>query len=100
MSSVNYGEPTPGYSNAAPSEARIQGEKHAQNSLVFGIVGLFVLGVVLGPLALVQAKKAEELHVSATAGKVLGWVDTICGALAILGFIIVIVLAAIGSSVS
>lgn len=98
MSSVNYGESAPGYGNAAASETRLRGEKHAQTSLILGIVGLFVLGIVLGPLALVQAKKAEEMHVAATAGKVLGWVDTICGALGIIVFILVVVLGVAGSA--
>lgn len=58
----------PGYGNAA------QGQKHRTTAVVLGIVGLFVLGIVLGPLALWQAGKAERLGVKATAGKVLGWI--------------------------
>ncbi|GGG58358.1 hypothetical protein GCM10011374_21490 [Kocuria dechangensis] len=51
-----------------------QGQKHKTTSIVLGVVGLFILGIVLGPLALWQAGKAERLGVKATAGKVLGWI--------------------------
>jgi hypothetical protein len=61
----------------------LEGSKAAQTSLIFGIVGLFVLGIVFGPLAILQAKKAERLNTPATAGKVLGWISTIWGVLSI-----------------
>jgi uncharacterized Tic20 family protein len=54
-----------------------EGSKAAQLSLIFGIVGLFVLGLLFGPLAILQAKKAERHNTPATAGKVLGWISTI-----------------------
>lgn len=44
-----------------------------------GVIGLVVLGIVFGPLALVQAHKAEVLGVKATAGKVLGWISVTLG---------------------
>ncbi|MFJ3958852.1 hypothetical protein [Arthrobacter sp. NPDC090010] len=65
--------------------AYLQGVNHRSQAALFGVIGLFVLGVVFGPLALVQANRAEALGVAATAGKVLGW---ICVALAILGVIV------------
>lgn len=54
-------------------------DKAAQMSLIFGIVGLFIAGIIFGPLAIWQASKAEKLNKSATPGKVLGWIDTILG---------------------
>ena len=74
------GASTPGQQNGAPMTAQVQrdymqGMSHRSNSAIFGVIGLFVLGVVFGPLALVQANKAEALGVKATAGKVLGWIS-------------------------
>lgn len=56
-----------------------EGEKAGRVSLILGIVGLFVLGIVLGPLAIMQSRKAERLGHKATAGMVLGWIATIGG---------------------
>lgn len=52
----------------------MQGMKHARLAAVFGVIGIFSLGVVFGPLAIMQAKKAEAFGVAAQDGKVLGWV--------------------------
>lgn len=60
--------------SAVPLEAYVQGLGHRSAATIFGVVGIFVLGIVFGPLALVQASKAEALGVQATAGKVLGWI--------------------------
>ncbi len=65
----------------------LEGAKAAQTSLVFGIVGLFALGIVFGPLAILQARKAERLNTNATAGKVLGWISAIWG---VLGLVLLI----------
>lgn len=64
-----------------------EGLKASSLSLVFGVIGLFVFGLLFGILALVQAKKSHELGVPATAGTVLGWIDVIVGGF---GFIVVI----------
>lgn len=48
------------------------GRKLKETSLIFGIVGFFVLGFVFGPLAIMNAKKAEAMGHDATAGRVLG----------------------------
>lgn len=53
-------------------------------SLVLGIVGLFLLGIILGPLAIMQANKAERLGERATAGKVLGYICTIFGVIGLI----------------
>lgn len=69
---------------AQPTEAK----KAKRDALLFGIVGLFFLGIVCGPLAIAQAKKAEKLGERATAGKILGWIDLVFGAIAIVGLIL------------
>lgn len=54
-----------------------EGQSNATTSLVLGIIGLFAFGIILGPLAIYFAGKAERNGVQATAGKVLGWIVTI-----------------------
>ncbi|MEG9248218.1 hypothetical protein V6S67_08985 [Arthrobacter sp. Soc17.1.1.1] len=61
-------------------------------SLVLGIVGIFFLGIVLGPLAIMQANKAERLGERSSAGRVLGWIATILGVAALVFGILRIVL--------
>ena len=79
----------------APTARTLEGEKAAQLSIVLGIVGFFVAGLILGPLAIWQAGKAERLGVPATAGKVLGWILTILyGGLLLLGILLMILLFA------
>ncbi|MHA7154824.1 hypothetical protein [Arthrobacter sp. TMN-50] len=68
------------------SQGAMQGQKHAQMSLVFGIIGLFFFGIVFGPLAIIQAGKAEKYNQASTIGKVLGWISTIWALLLIVGF--------------
>lgn len=79
-------QPQQGWNNA--SAEIMQGQKHAQMSLVFGIIGLFFAGIVFGPLAIVQANKAERMLQAASAGKVLGWISTIFGILGVIGFVL------------
>jgi hypothetical protein len=84
------------YQSYQPSYAALEGEKAAQLSLILGLVGLFVAGFVLGPLAIWQATKAERLGVPATAGKILGWIVTVLYALAILATIVVVIIVVAG----
>ena len=73
------------------AQGAVQGEdpaKAAQLSLVFGILSLFLIGIVFGPLAIWQAGKAERAGADATAGKVLGWIGTVVG---VLGLALVVV---------
>ena len=65
-----------------------KGQSHASTSLVCGIIGLFLFGLVLGPIAIAQAGKAEALGVKATGGKVLGWIDLIFGILGVRFFLV------------
>lgn len=81
----------PGYGQP-PHPMVMQGMNHKSNATVLGVIGLFILGIVLGPLAISQANKAQSMGVPATTGKVLGWIDLIFGILGLLWF-----LAAIGT---
>ena len=81
------------------SPQQVEAEKASQVSLICGILGLFFLGIILGPIAIVQANKAEKLGKAATAGKVLGWIDTIFGVIAIIVFFMMIAgIFAVGSA--
>ncbi len=64
-----------------PEEDLILGNKFRKNSIVFGVIGLFVFGVVFGVMAFATARKAEAYGVEATAGKVLGIVGFVLGLL-------------------
>ncbi|WP_193311384.1 hypothetical protein [Georgenia satyanarayanai] len=65
--------------HTAYSPEKMLGDKAAQTSLIFGVIGLFFAGIVFGPLAIWQAAKAERMNKSATAGKVLGWLALVWG---------------------
>lgn len=69
------------------SPEQMRGQQLAQTSMILGIISLFVAGIILGPIAIVKAKRAEELHAAATVGKVTGWIGTILGVLWIIGLI-------------
>lgn len=75
-----------------PPYRSLEGEKAAQLSLILGVVGLLVVGIVLGPFAIWQAKKAERLGVPATAGKVLGWITVVFYGVTALLFMILMIL--------
>ncbi|WBL19062.1 DUF4190 domain-containing protein [Citricoccus sp. NR2] len=68
-----------------------EGQSAATTSLVLGIIGLFAFGIILGPLAIFFAGKAERNGVPATAGKVIGWIVTILWALGVVFIILSIV---------
>lgn len=52
----------------------MEGVQHARDSVLFGVLGILTLGIVFGPLALSQAKKAELYGIDAKTGRVLGWI--------------------------
>lgn len=57
-----------------------EAQSAATAALILGIVGLFTLPIILGPLALWQASKARRLGHEGGAGWVLGWICTLWGA--------------------
>ncbi|MEZ2388369.1 hypothetical protein AB6813_02255 [bacterium RCC_150] len=95
MSTSPYQPQAPQYNiQQNNSLEHFQGTKFKEKATIFAVIGFFVLGVVFGPLAIINANKAEKLHHSATFGKVLGWFDTIAGALAIVLFVVFMIAAA------
>lgn len=90
----------PNYPNVQQNNSLefFHGSKFKEKSVIYGVIGLFFLGIVFGPLAISNANKAEALHHSATLGKVLGWIDTLAGAFWLIIFVLFVVSAASGSS--
>lgn len=76
----NYNQP---YGQVAVNP---EGQKHAQNAMIFGILSIVIagLGVVFGPLALSQVRKAESYGAEATVGRVTGWIGLVLGILSLL----------------
>lgn len=81
----------PNYPNVQQNNSleHFQGSKFKEKATIFGVIGFFILGIVFGPLAISNARKAEALHHSATLGKILGWIDTIAGIIWLLIFILI-----------
>ncbi len=52
----------------------MEGMRHARLATVFGILAIFSLGALFGPLAIARSKKAEAFGVPAPEGRVLGWI--------------------------
>lgn len=76
-----YHSPTPGTDelHRLSYEREQRGQQHANTAIVLGLIGLFTLPVILGPLAIWQASKARSLGSQATGGMVLGWIALIWG---------------------
>lgn len=76
-----YYSPTPGSDelHRLSFEREQRAQQHATTAVVLGIIGLFTLPVILGPLAIWQASKARSLGHQATAGLVLGWIALLWG---------------------
>jgi hypothetical protein len=55
------------------------GRRFRRNSIIFGVIGLFMFGLAFGAMAFMTARKAEDQGVKATAGKVLGVLGFIGG---------------------
>lgn len=54
-----------------------EGKRIARTSLILGIVSIFFVGIIIGPIAIIMANKAESYKVPATGGKVTGWIGSI-----------------------
>ena len=84
-----------------PSPLQYQGQQMAQTSMILGIISLFALGIILGPLAISKANKAErEFNTPATVGKVTGWIGTILALVTIIGIVLyaILVIGLVASS--
>lgn len=55
----------------------LEGAAYKSKATTFAIIGIFVLGFVFGPLAILNAGRAEAMNVPATFGKVAGWIVTV-----------------------
>jgi hypothetical protein len=64
----------------------MDGMQHARDAMLFGVLSIFTIGVLFGPLALIEARRAEQFGIPARAGKVLGWIGIGLFALWILVF--------------
>ncbi len=51
---------TQGYPAYGYNPQQAEGAQLAQTSMILGIISLFVVGIILGPIAIVKAKKAER----------------------------------------
>jgi hypothetical protein len=81
MSYGNYG----GYPQApAGRVSNGEGPKLAKQSWIYGLVGFFIFGIILGPIAIHKARQAKALGSDATLGLVLGIIDTVFAAIFIL----------------
>lgn len=66
------------YADGSPGkEPSWDGHEAARLSLIFAVVGIFFAGILFGPLAIWQARRAEQAGTPTTAGKVIGWVVTV-----------------------
>ena len=85
----------PPYGSQGGQIAQYQATKDAQTSWILGLVGLFVtMGIILGPIAIHYANKAERGGAKATLGRVLGWLCIIEFVFAVLAIIAFFMLAA------
>ena len=87
-----YGAPVAPAAPMQYSQQSVDADKAVTLSLVFGILGVVLMPIIFGPLALWQSGKAERLGKPATAGKVLGWIGTILGILGVIALILFVVL--------
>lgn len=60
------------YHKKGPSPKTQEGERLAQEALIYGVVGIFTFGLLLGPWAIVKAVKAKRCRVNATPGFIAG----------------------------
>lgn len=92
-----YQQGYPGY----PTQAQFEGSQLAQASMVLGILSIFILNIILGPIAIAKANRAERVfNTAATAGKVTGWIGTIIGLFWVLGFVGTILMAILAPEMS
>ncbi len=63
-----------------------QGRRYRRNSIIIGVIGLFLFGIAAGVVAFIMARRAEAAGVKATAGKVLGVLDVVGGIIVLVIF--------------
>lgn len=60
------------YHKKGTSPKTQEGERLAQDALVYGVVGIFTFGLLFGPWAIAKAIKAKKCRVNATPGFIAG----------------------------
>lgn len=78
MTDNNFNNPMPQYDQQPPKNGA---DGKAIASLICGIIGLFVLGIILGIVAVVLANQSIKTNGpsgAAKAGKVLGIIAIVC----------------------
>jgi hypothetical protein len=65
----------------------LEGEAFKSKATMFALIGIFFFGVVFGPLAIVNAGRAEALGVRATFGKVVGWLVAVLHGLSLFFYV-------------
>lgn len=73
-----------------------QWQRAHDNALVLGVLAVCtgLLGLVLGPIALVQANRARTMGPDAGAARVTAWIGICLGALALLAVLLYVMLFA------
>jgi hypothetical protein len=70
---MNYGPPQgfpQNYGYGYPPVVNLA-EKEAKTSWILGLIGIFIMGIVLGTIGLIKASKARSMGADATAGFIL-----------------------------
>ena len=94
---IQYAQPA-GTTYFQHSPEYMQGAQYKEKATTYAIVGLFVLGFIFGPLAILNANRAKALNQTATVGKVLGWCVTIQSFLILAGLIVMAIVGAIAGA--
>ena len=76
----------------------LEGANFKSSATTYAIIGIFVLGIVFGPLAIRNANRAEAHGVPATFGKVTGWIVTVLSGITILFWAAILIFGAIYGS--
>ncbi|WP_344684838.1 MULTISPECIES: hypothetical protein [Actinomycetes] len=79
-----------------PNPQTQNAERDASVSLALGIVGLFFLHIVLGPVAIGFAVRARRNGHRALPGLVLGWISLAIGVLTLIPVVLGLVILATG----
>lgn len=78
----------------SPSMEMDSVNKAANTALTCAIIGIFCFGIILGPVAIINAKKAKAVlrpgdpgYGNANAGEIIGWVDIVLSAIQVFVYI-------------
>ena len=63
--------------NVPPRGYSDEGAKLAKQSWIYALVGFFLFGIILGPVAIFKAVKAKGMGADATLGMVFGIITTV-----------------------